>query len=398
MRNVGKGRTAASVLLVGLDNEEMGLVREVLAAEAVLPNASISFGDALQVAKRQRPDVAVVGFNQAKDAALALAQALQKEVPQTTLVALSKKSDADAILSAMRVGYKEFVTLPDDAARLRSAVHAAAYKPAEDEERGLVIAVVGAKGGVGTTMVATNLAGELAAIHRVVCVDLDFSVGDVASMMDVTPKDFLTDLLPRADRLDERMLTGAAVVHKSKVHVLAQPSELERITDVKGDDVYAVVLAAAKAYQYVILDCGVRWDEATAIALSCADAIVLLTTPDVISVRDGYRRLKLFEANGLERDRIRLVLNRQHKQAYVRIEDIETNLGMRVVATIADDSKNVDQAINEGKLARAVNKKSDAARDIAALVAVLTEGGGDEEQPAAKPEEPRSFFGRLFGG
>ena len=395
MRNVGKSRTAASVLLVGLDNEEMGLVREVLAAEAVLPNASIQFGDALSVAKRQRPDVAVVGFNQAKDAALALAAALQKEAPQTTLVALSKKSDADAILAAMRVGYKEFVTLPDDAARLRSAVHAAAYKPADDEERGLVIAVVGAKGGVGTTMVATNLAGELAAIHRVVCVDLDFSVGDVASMMDVSPKDFLTDLLPRADRMDERMLTGAAVVHKSKVHVLAQPSELERITDVKGDDVYAVILASAKAYQYVILDCGVRWDEPAAVALSCADAIVLLTTPDVISVRDAYRRLKLFEANGLEKERIRLVVNRQQKQAYVRVEDIEQNLGMRVVAQIADDSRNVDQAINEGKLARAVNKKSDAARDIASLVAILTEGG---EPQAEKPEEPKSFFGRLFGG
>lgn len=395
MRNVGKGRTAASVLLVGLDNEEMGLVREVLAAEAVLPNASITFGDALQIAKRQRPDVAVVGFNQAKDAALALAAALQKEVPRTTLVALSKKSDADAILAAMRVGYKEFVTLPDDAARLRSAVHSAAYKPAEDEERGLVIAVVGAKGGVGTTMVATNLAGELAAIHRVVCVDLDFSVGDVASMMDVSPKDFITDLLPRADRMDERMLTGASVVHKSKVHLLAQPSELERITEIKGDDVYAVILASAKAYQYVILDCGVRWDEPAAVALSCADAIVLLTTPDVISVRDAYRRLKLFEANGLEKDRIRLVVNRQQKQAYVRVEDIEQNLGMRVVAQIVDDPKNVDQAINEGKLARAVNKKSDAARDIASLVAILTEGG---EPQAEKPEEPKGFFGRLFGG
>lgn len=397
MRNVGKGRTAASVLLVGLDNEEMGLVREVLAAEAVLPNASISFGDALQVAKRQRPDVVVVGINQARDAALALAQVLQKEVASTTLVALARKSDADAILAAMRVGYKEFVTLPDDAARLRSAVHAAAYRAVDEEEKGFVIAVTGAKGGVGTTMVSTNLAGELAAIHRVICVDLDFSVGDVASMMDVTPKDYVTDLLPRADRMDERMLASAAVVHKSKVHVLAQPTEIERITEINGDDVFSVILASARAYQYVVLDCGTRWDPAVATAMQSADAIVLITTPDVIAVRDAYRRLKLFEANGIEKDRVRLVVNRQHKQAYVRLEDIEQNLGTKVAAQIADDSKNVDQAINEGKLARAVNKKSDAARDIAMLVALLTEAGGDEPAPP-KQEEPKSFFGRLFGG
>ncbi len=58
MRNVGKGRGAASVVLVGVDNEDMGLIREVLAAEAVLPPASVSFGDAVNAVKKARPDVA----------------------------------------------------------------------------------------------------------------------------------------------------------------------------------------------------------------------------------------------------------------------------------------------------------------------------------------------------
>lgn len=395
MRNVGKGRTAASVVLVGLTNEEMGLIREVLAAEAVLPSASVSFGDAISVVKRSRPDVVIIGFMQAMDAALALAQALNKEVPGATLVAFSQKSDADAILAAMRVGYKEFVVLPDDANRLRQVVHDAAYRPGDDEEKGLVVAMVGAKGGVGTTLLCTHLAAELAAIHRVVCIDVDFSVGDVASMLDLTPKDTITDLLPRADRLDERMLTGSVAVHKSKVHVVAQPSELERIEEVRADDVYAIVHAAAKGYQYVILDCGVRFDEATAMALSVADVVVLVTTPDVIAVRDAYRRVKLFEVNGLERDRVRLVVNRASKTAFVKNEDIEANLQLKVVASIADDPKTVDQAINEGKLVRHVNKKSDTARDISTLVALLTEGG--ELPPEPKDEGTKGGGFSLFG-
>ncbi|MGK0347789.1 MAG: 16S rRNA G1207 methylase RsmC, partial [Myxococcota bacterium] len=84
MRNVGTARAAASVVLVGLDADAMGLVRETLAAEAVLPNSSISFGDAISAVKRQRPDVVIVGFHQAMDAALALAQALAKEAPNVT--------------------------------------------------------------------------------------------------------------------------------------------------------------------------------------------------------------------------------------------------------------------------------------------------------------------------
>lgn len=398
MRNVGKGRTAASVILVGLGNEDMGMIREVLAAEAVLPSASVSFGDAISVVKRGRPDVVIIGFTQARDAAIALAQALQKEAPGVALVALSDHSDANDILSAMRVGYKEYVVLPEDANRLRQAVHEAAYAPSDDEEQGLVVAVVGAKGGVGTTLICTHLASELAAIHRVVCIDLDFGVGDVASMMDIQPKETITDLLPRADRLDERMLTGSVAVHKSKVHVLAQPSELERITEIRADDVYAVIHAAAKGYQYVLLDCGTRWDEATALALSVADIVMLITVPDVISVRDAYRRFKLFEVNGVDKERMKLVVNRHHKGAFVKTEDIEQNLQLKVTATVADDSRTVDQAINEGKLVRTVNKKSDVARDISTLVALLTEsedmGAGSAGSPA--DQGGKGFFASLF--
>ncbi len=395
MRNVGKGRTAASVVLVGLDNEDMGQVREALAAEAVLPSASVSFGDAIEVVRRGRPDVVIIGISQAREGALALAQALLKEVPGTALVALADRSDADAILAALRSGYKEYVVLPDDANRLRQAVHEAAFAPSEGGEQGLVVAMVGAKGGVGCTLLCTNLAAELAGIHRVICIDLDFSEGDVASMLDVTPKDPITDLLPRADRVDERMLTGSVAVHKSKLHVLAQPNELDRIQEVRADDVYAIIHAAAKGYQFALLDCGSHWDEAVAISLSVADLVVIVTTPDVVSVRDAYRRIKLFESQGLERDRIRLVVNRYSKTAFVKNADIETNLQVKVVATVANDPATVDIAINEGKLIRTVNKKSDAARDISTLVAVLTEGG----EPQAPPEEPASsggFFSRIF--
>ena len=127
MRNIGKGSGAATVVLVGLDQEQMGSVRETLAAEAVLPNQSVSFGDAITVVERTRPDVVIVGYSRAIDASLALASALHRELQGLTLVALADTGDANAILGAMRAGYKEFVVLPDDADRLRQAVHDAAF-------------------------------------------------------------------------------------------------------------------------------------------------------------------------------------------------------------------------------------------------------------------------------
>ena len=123
MRNIGKSSGAASVVLVGLESDQMGAVRETLAAEAVLPNSSVSFGDAIPVVERTRPDVVIVGYMRSVENSIALAEDLTRTNPNVVLVALSNTREADQILAAMRAGYKEFVVLPDDASRLRQVVH-----------------------------------------------------------------------------------------------------------------------------------------------------------------------------------------------------------------------------------------------------------------------------------
>ncbi|MCA8974096.1 MAG: AAA family ATPase, partial [Planctomycetes bacterium] len=356
MRNLGKSGGAANVVLVGLDNEAMGQVRETLAAEAVLPNASIGFGDALEMVRQDKPDVVIVGYSDAMDASIELATVLTKECPGAALIALADRSDAQAILQAVRAGYKDCVVLPQDAGRLREVVKQQAYSTDDDEDKGTVIAMLGAKGGVGTSVLTTNLCTELAAIHTLLCLDFDFGMGDVASLLDIKPRDTIADLLPRADRLDERALTASVAVHKSKVHVLPVPEGISMVGEANVEELYAVLNVAAKAYHYIFIDCGTYMDEAVSLACQAADSVVLVTTPDVTSVRDAFRRLRLIQAMDVPKERIRLVVNRQHKNAFVSLADIKQNLGLPVVATVADDARTVEQAVNEGKLIREVNR------------------------------------------
>ncbi len=397
MRTEGLPHAAANVVIVEVDADTMGVIRETLAAEAVLPNASVGFEEAVDVVLRTYPEVVIVGFDTKPEAAVELARTFAKERLRCVLIAVGSKHNANHILTAMRAGFTEYVVLPQDAEQMRAAVHSSAFDDSDDEGKGLVIAVTGAKGGVGTTFLATHLAAELATIHRVLCVDFDFTMGDIAPQMDIVPKDTIADLLPRAEQVDERMLTGSVFVHPSKVHFLCQPNDIDQVGEVIGDDIFNILHAAASGYQYVIVDCGSRLDEAASTTLNVADQVFLLTTPDVVAVRDAHRKLNSLNAAGVERKRINLVLNKVPKQPYLSKETIETNLNIRVAASVTEDSKRVDHIINEGKLLRDLHPRAEIVTDVARLVGLLSDDPEDFNGNAAEEDDaPKGLFARLF--
>ena len=381
----------ATVIVVGVDARAMGQIRETLGTEAVLPTTPIAYEDAALAIKKQRPDVVITGFDQDFEEAVRLAPTILQDSSRTHLVALSTGADPDRIRAAMRAGYREFVVLPADAELLRQAVHEATFSEERDEDAGEVVALWGSKGGVGATFLAINLAGELSPVHRVVVVDLDFAMGDVASFLDLALPSTIADVFRNIARLDERMLAGSVGLHSSKIHVLGQPADLEQREEPRSDLVMRVLNTTARSYQYVIVDCGSGLDEASVTAAQLADHLVLLTTPDIPSVKNTWRRLQFIERLGLERDRIRLVVTKWDKKtAGLSLADIEHNLGRKVDLTIADE-KLALKAVNEGRLLRDIDRKCAGARDIEAMVGIIT-----GEEVTVEPKN-QSLMSRLFG-
>lgn len=394
MRSVQSGGNAASVVLIGLTQDEVGRVRELLVGEAAFPSDPVGFGEAAYAAiQRSKPNIALISFTQGSEAPLAIGQALSRDFPNLTLIALSSGTSADLVMSAMRVGFKDFVVLPQDSQRLREVVKNTSFSAPADDDAGTLVAVVGAKGGVGSTILSVHIAAELAAMQRVLAIDLDMSMGDLAPVFNLKTTEDVTTVLERVDRLDERSLQSSAVVHRSKAHILGQPADGAYGVQYTGDDIYTILSVAAQAYQFVVVDCGAAMDEATLMAVQVSDTILLVTEPTVISVRDAFRKLQALLSYGVERDRIRLVLNRYHPSSYVSVEAIEKNLGVKVTCTLADDPGTMGAAYNEGRLVREVNKKAALANDIATLVAVAA----DDEAPTQTTSSSGGFWGGLFG-
>ena len=392
MQGSSPPRSNATVLVVGVDGHGLGLIRECLSTEAAIPNEQIHYLEAANAVRKHRPQVIIVGFDGDFDAAVRLGSALKQEYPHLVLVAHAATADPERIRAAMRAGYRDFVVLPEDANLLRRSVREAPRETVTATDQGLVVAVIGAKGGVGTTFLSVNLAAELAPVHRVCVADLDFSMGDVASMLDLQISSHMHDLLTNLNRLDERMLAGSVGVHPSGVHVIAQPLELVENDFLRSEDVLRVLSSAADAYQYLIVDCGGRLDDATRTCATVADLIFLVCSPDVPSVKNAWRRLHLLERQGVDLHRVRLVVNRWDKNPPLSETDIESNLGIPVAATIANDPSRCQHAVNVGSLLRDVDKRSNAARDISNLVSLLLDGV--DRVDAAPAQRPLSWLFR----
>jgi pilus assembly protein CpaE len=308
------------------------------------------------------------------------------------VIVVSPTKDPELILRAMRAGAREFV-LESDHEELKLAVRSQAQVSEQvGDGNGSVITIFGAKGGVGSTTIASNLAGALQnAGGRVVIIDLDFHLGDVLSFMDVAGNYSITDVLQNMGRLDRELLESSMMRHPSGVNVLAQSGKMEEAEHIKGSDIGNLLTFLRKHYDYVLLDGVKGFDEISLAALDASQHVLMILTQDVPAVRNGQRCLELFGRLGYDQTKVKLILNRYQKSSKITLDVVADTLKVPVAHAIANDFVSVIDAINRGLLLKDAAPRARLTQDIQGLVGLVA-GSRKDQAPR------RSFLGGLFGG
>jgi pilus assembly protein CpaE len=359
----------------------------------------------------RRHDIDVVVLHDALGATpvLDLARELAQAFPETGLVLIASEDSPELLRAAMQAGLRDVVSLPLSLEQLEASVRAAAQWSRTLRERvageesaagalgGRLIAVAGAKGGVGTTTVALQLA--LAAIRampgRPVCVvDFDLQKGDLRSFLDLPHRRSVVDLVEVAAEISVRHLQETLYTHNEGFRVLLAPEEGERGEEIDSGVARAVLNAVKARHALTVVDIGAQVSEAGAIGAEIANGVVIVTTPDVVSLR-GVRRLRdLWRRLEVRDDEdVRVVLNHASRKL-----EIQPDLARKVVgptlaqSTIPDDFGAFETAVNTGSPVRVEDGKMRGAFD--ALAAELGVLPGTEE---AEGGEGRGLLARLGG-
>jgi pilus assembly protein CpaE len=296
---------------------------------------------------------------------------LSKALPEAAIFATAPPVSAEVVIRVIRAGAVEFLTRPLERADVLAAIDKIVRRrgAAARGRGGKVTAVFSAKGGLGVTTIATNLAVCLAtakAKSNVLLVDLDSRQSDVSTFLNLRPTYSVLDAFENIGRMDESFLRGLLSKHTSGVWVLPGPSRMERIQ--LGAEPVRIGLELMRSYfDHVVLDLRHDLDNGTVAALEIADTILFLTGLDVAAVRAARAALAAYRALGISMQKVKVVVMREDTGEEVTAKHVKEALEAPVFWKIPNDYVSVVTAINSGDPVVMSAPRSNVARSLRAL-------------------------------
>jgi pilus assembly protein CpaE len=337
-----------------------------------------AYGEGLRSAERHQADVIVL--DGVLGDSVVMVHELDDALPNTPLLVILDEIEGDRIHDCYVAGARGCLVRPvhpDVLVRTIVQAHEKALRRTKQLEAerlggnkgGKLLAVRGAKGGVGCTTIATNLAVALSRLggRRVVLVDAHFMGGDVPVTLDIAPNRSLADLIPHLDALDDELLETALVQHPSGVNVLVAPLELERAESITPEQFQRVLEALRERFDYVVVDTSPIFDQNSLTALDTADLLLLVCTPDIAALKNASRFIQLATEFHYAEDKLRLVVNRRNAPGAISRSDMETHLQYRMSFEIPNDFQAVIGAMNRGQPLVTYRRRCRAARAMERL-------------------------------
>jgi len=303
--------------------------------------------------------------------------------------------DREALVDeALEAELSDLLLLPQPGNVVAFALRKAARGRASGQAKSSrVIMVSSTKGGTGKSSLAVNLAVSLAAKHlRTLLIDLDVQFGDVGIILGLErPQQTLHDLAHAAAAdLDREKLRGFVVTHESGLHVVPAPLRPEDGEAIDAARIATILQTARGMYDVIVIDTAPLFDGPMLTALDRSDHILLVSTPDVPSMKNIRLALQTLDLLGFPVDRISLVSNRSGMAGGASPHEIAETIGRKIKYTLPEDSV-VPTSINSGIPATIMKPKSRFAGAVSELVADLMTNEG----LAGERKRERKFLTRV---
>ncbi|HEY9079925.1 AAA family ATPase [Magnetovibrio sp.] len=373
-------------------NEDRLFLRSTVAVQEGGMAAALDY-----LSQRSTPELLVVETT-AMDEELfnelnALAEVCQ---PGTKVIIIGAENDINLFKTLIDQGISQYFLETVTAEELKTAiVDAFADKTLNAKSR--TIAFAGLRGGVGSSVLAHNVASELARLYDedVIIVDLDIPYGTAALSYNLQPSQTIADAIAQAGSLDETMLMRYLETGGKNVSLLCAPGNLNSGIEITPNALEAVLNIVKQMASYVILDVPHMWNAWVQDVVVDADDTVIVGAPDLYNLRDGKNVFEFLSPNrGMEAP-TRLVLNKvgELRKGELTEKEFKEVLGTKPSLSIPFDSDAFAGAMNNGEMLRKVAPKSKATQEVETLAKMVS---GKESLSKLTKKSGGGLLGSLF--
>lgn len=364
-----------------------GLVRASGRVNTVIWLADLS---SLLDPKASQPDVVLIDVRRAPAVPSQLAT-LKRQHPGTNVILLASKLDPTLMLEGMRAGVNECIAEPLQ----QEDIDAALTRLLGQQTKGAagpIFAFVGAKGGVGTTTTAVNVATTLTKLSRpgALLIDLHLAYGDAAVFLGADARFSVLDALENLHRLDAQFLKSLVSRTVSGLDLLASADRpATRLLDVRR--LGSVIQLAASQYAYTVLDVP-RSDLTVLDSLDDVANIVVVANQELATVRNAGRMAAAMRAR-YPKTNVTTVINRTDGRSEINQQDVEKVVGSTISHQVPSDYRRALTAMHKGR-PLALDNHNQLSASFTALARDLA---GVETKKSERERPSSSFIGLLSG-
>lgn len=310
--------------------------------------------EAVRLAKELEPDCILMDINMPNTDGIQATRAINSVLAHAVIIIMSVQGDQEYLRKAMMAGARDFLTKPFNGDELINTIR---HLHREEQERlkhlgvepakqrnGKLLVVFGAKGGVGKSTVATNLAVALAQKGKsTVLMDLDLQFGDVSILLNLSARRTIADWVQDS----EADIASYLLEYSPDLQVLAAPEQPEEGELVTSEHVGEAISRLKKIADYVIIDTPPVLDEGVLEGLERADEIIIVANADLPNLKNLAKLLDLCRKLALEK-KIRILLNRITPGTGLTVEEFANHLALPLWHQVPGEDKLVLEAANQG--------------------------------------------------
>jgi pilus assembly protein CpaE len=293
----------------------------------------------------------------------------------TKVIVIGHVNDVELYRKLVRRGVSEYLVAPLDLLRIIKAI-GDLYGERSAKPLGRTIAFVGAKGGVGSSMVAHNVGWAIARNfhHDVVVADLDLAFGTAGLDFNQDPTQGIAEAIHSPERLDDVFLDRLLARCSDHLSLLAAPATLDRTYDFDEHAFVQVIDVAQSGVPAVILDLPHGWTAWKKKTLLAADEVVITAEPDLANLRNAKNLVDLLRQSRKNDSPPRLVLNKTGiaKRPEIKPDDFANALNLVPIAVIPFDAQAFGTAANNGQMLAETDAKSPIAEHFDVIARAVT--------------------------